>query len=179
MAFADGDLVDADRPRRGHPRTRHLLPHVELVEVLDRGVVQPLAFRHRLDRHLAAERADVQRVPLRVARILCQPIELLYEHAAAPKAVDPPALELDEEAEPGHRKVTHTHRAPVVAAEAAMAAAGAACSFFRRRSLTTRARRSPNTPPSADTAVNPANENSERIDLRYFTPPSYRDRPLI
>jgi hypothetical protein len=59
-----------------------------------------------------------------------------------------------------------------------MAAAGALGSFFRRRSLTTRARRSPNTPPSADTAANPANENNERIDLRYFTLPSYRDRTL-
>jgi len=165
VAFADGDLVDAHRPGRGQAGASHLLPHIELVEILDRGVVQPLKFSHRLHRHLAAERTYVQRIPLRITRIPRKPIELLYEHAATPRAVNSPALELEEDAEARRTHVAHPHRAAIVAPPAAMTAARAPRCVFRRRSSITRARRSPNTPTNPDEAVKPGNEKSAQRDL--------------
>src|SRR6266536_580851 len=169
VALADGDLVDADGPRCGHPGAGHLLRHVDLVEVLHRAVVQALQLGHRLVRHLPTERADVHRVPLREARVLRQPVEPLYVHAAAPPAVDAPALELDVDPPPGHREVAGAVRLLVVTAPRAQAALSAARSFFRRRSTMTRAYRSPNTPARCERATKPGNENSARMDLGAFT----------
>ncbi len=147
----------------------HLLPHVDLVEVLHRAVVQALQLGHRLVRHLPAERADVHRVPLREARVLRQPVEPLYVHATAPSTVDAPALELDVDPPPGHREVASAVRPLVVTAPRAQAALSASRSFFRRRSTMTRAYRSPNTPTSCDRATKPGNENSARMDPGAFT----------
>src|SRR6266511_2786366 len=169
VALADGDLVDADGPRRGHPGAGHLLPHVDLVEVLHRAVVQVLQLGHRLVRHLPAERADVHRVPLREARVLRQPVEPLYVHATAPSTVDAPAFELAVDPPPGHREVAGAVRLLVVTAPRAQAALSASRSFFRRRSTMTRAYRSPNTPASCERATKPGNENSARMDPRAFT----------
>ncbi len=123
MALADGDLVDADGPRRGHAGARHLLLHVELVEVFHRAMVQALQLGDRLVRHVAAQLAHVQGKALRVARVLGQPIEVLYMHAAAPRAADAPALELQVDAQSGHREIAHAAGAFIVTASTAVAAA--------------------------------------------------------
>ena len=107
VPFPDGDLVHADRPRRRRARAGQLLLHVELVEVLHRAVVQMLDLGHRLVGHVATELADVKREALRVARILRQPVELLYEHGAAPRAPHAPALELEVDAPVGGTNVAH------------------------------------------------------------------------
>jgi hypothetical protein len=65
VALTDRDLVDADGPWRGHPGALDLLLHVDLVEVLHRGLVQVLQLGDRLVGHLTAERAHVHRVRVR------------------------------------------------------------------------------------------------------------------
>lgn len=123
VALADGDLVDADGPRGGHLGSLHLLAHVELVEFFDGTVVQVLELGHGLVRHVAAELAHLQGKAPRIARVTGQPVEAFYMHAAAPRAVDAPALELKVDSKPGHRKVAHPAGAFIVAASEAMAAA--------------------------------------------------------
>src|SRR6266545_4997506 len=160
-------------------RLREVAHDVELVEDdagLGRVPLQRVAeglphlqLGHRLVRHLPAERADVHHVPLREARVLRQPVEPLYVHAAAPPAVDAPAFELDVDPPPGHREVAGAVRLLVVTAPRAQAALSASRSFFRRRSTMTRAYRSPNTPASCERATKPGNENSARMDLGAFT----------
>src|SRR3990172_7493355 len=169
VALADGDLVDADGPRRGHPGAGHLLLHVDLVEVLHRAVVQALQLGHRLVRHLPAEATHVHRVPLREARVLRQPVEPLYVHAAAPRTVDPPPLELQVDPPPGHRQVPYPAGSLVVPGAAAPAALPASRGFFRRRRRMTRVYRSPKTPASCAKATKPGSEKSARIVVGAFT----------
>ncbi len=123
VAFTDGDLVDTDGTRGGHAGTLQLLLHVQLVEVLHRAMVQALHLGDYLIRHVAAQLAHMQGKALGVARILCQPIEVLYMHAIAPRTVDTPALELQVDAQPSHREIAHTAGAFIVTASTAVAAA--------------------------------------------------------
>src|SRR3546814_19612802 len=73
---------------------------------------------------------------LGVARVLRQPVQPFYMHAAAPGAVDPPTLELNVKIPTCHTQVAGTEQAFVVAAAAAMAAVRAHRCFFRRRTDT-------------------------------------------
>src|SRR3989442_2647943 len=139
VALADGDLIDADGPRRGEPGLRDLLLHVDRVEILHRAVVKALQLGHRLVRHLVAERTHVHGEALGVARVLRQPVEPLYVHTTAPRAVDPPALELEVNPPAGHREVAGTAGPLVVAAPTAGTALRAQGGFFRLRSTITRA----------------------------------------
>ena len=58
-----------------------------------------------------------------MARMRGQPVELLYEHVAAPRAPHTPALELEVEPPVGGTDVADADRALVVAATPPMAAA--------------------------------------------------------
>lgn len=102
VTLADRDLVNTDHAGRWHPCPSDLLPHVDLVEVLDRAVMQPLDLADGFVGHLSAQGSYVHREALRVARVLCQPVETLYEHSTAPGAVHPPALELEVDAPVSH-----------------------------------------------------------------------------
>src|SRR5881397_1284531 len=168
VALADGDLIDADGPRRGEPGLRDLLLHVDRVEILHRAVVKALQLGHRLVRHLVAERTHVHGEALGVARVLRQPVEPLYVHTTAPRAGDPPALELEVDPPAGHREVAGPTGPPVAAAATAVTAPRAQGGFFRLRTTITRAYRSPNTPPSAEAATKPGSEKRDRIDLGFF-----------
>jgi len=176
VPLANGDLIASDGPGRRHPRTSHLLGHVELVQVLDRSVVQSFRHRYGLVGHLATERSDVQGVPSRVPRILRQPIHPLYEHGTTPRAVDAPTLELQIDPPTRRRQIPNSTRALVVSAMTPMPAAGARCRFFRRRRTTIRAYRSPNTPCRPASATNPGSEKRALRDLGCFTAPDYRDQ---
>ena len=162
MPFPNGDFVHANRSGRRRARAGQLLLHVELVEVLHRAVVEMLDLGHRLVGHVATKPSDVKREALRVARVLRQPVELLYEHGAAPRAPHAPALELEVYPPVGDANVADPHAALVIAASATMTAARAARCFFRRRRMTTRAKRSPNTPLRRDEAMKPGSENRPR-----------------
>ena len=130
VPLPDGDLVHADRPRRGQAGAGDLLLHVDRVEVLDRAVVEALRLGHRRVGHLAAERPHVHGEALGEARVLRQPVEALYEHAAAPRAVDPKPLELEVDAEPASREVAGTAGALVVTTAATVSTLRAASPFF-------------------------------------------------
>lgn len=151
----------------GSPACATLL-HVDFVEILHGAVVKALQLGHRLVRHLVAEPTHVHGEALGVARVLRQPVEPLYVHTAAPRAVDPPALELEVDPPAGHREVAGPTGPPVVAAATAVTALRAPGGFFRLRSTITRAYRSPNTPPSAEAATKPGSEKRDRIDVGCF-----------
>ena len=123
VPLADGDFVDADNTRCGDPGLRDLRGHVDLVEFLDRAVVQPLQFTDVLVRHPTAQFTDAHRKALSVARVLRQPIETLYEHTTAPGTVDPPSLEFQVDSPPSGRHVPDSARTLVVATPAPMATA--------------------------------------------------------
>src|SRR5690606_35440770 len=106
--------------------------------------------------------AHVQGEAAGVARVLRQPVQPLYVHAAAAWTVDPPALELHVHDRAGHPQITGTAYAPVVAAAAAVTAVGTHSRFFRRRRITIRVLGSPNTPVSVAAATNPGNESDSR-----------------
>ena len=137
VPLPDSDLVHADRPRRGPAGTGHLLLPVDPVEVLDRAVVEAFRLSHRRVGHLAAERTHMHREALREAGVRRQPVEALYEHATAPRAVDPKPLELDIDPEPASREIAGPAGALVVAPAAPVATRRAVGRFFRRRSTRT------------------------------------------
>lgn len=139
VPLPDGNLVHADRPRRGPAGAGHLLLHVDPVEVLDRAVVEALRLSHGRVGHLAAECPHMHREALRDAWVLRQPVEAFYEHVPAPRAVDPNALELDIDAKPASRKVAGPAGAFVVAPAAPVSTLLANRCFFRRRNIRTRA----------------------------------------
>ena len=130
VPLPDGDLIHTDRPRRGQAGTGNLLLHVDRVEVLDRAVVEALRLGHCRVGHLAAARAHMHREALSEAWVRRQPVEALYVHAAAPRAVDPKPLELEVDAEPASREIAGTAGACVVATAAPVATLRADRRFF-------------------------------------------------
>jgi hypothetical protein len=123
---------------------------------------------HRGVRHLAAQRADVQREPEGVPRVPGQPVEPFYEHGVTPGAGHPPAWELDGDAPAGHREVARANGVLVVPAETPVFAAGAHGRLFRRCRSMTRASRSPKTPRRLAQATHPGWENSRRKESGPF-----------
>src|SRR5690606_38203171 len=119
-------------------------------------------FGHCLVGHAPAQAAHMQGEAAGVARVLRQPVQPLYVHAAAARTVDPPALEFHVHDRVDHPQITGTAYALVVAAAAAMTAVRTHRGFFRRRRLTIRAFGSPNTPLSVAAATKPGNENNSR-----------------
>ena len=67
VPLPDGNLVHADRLRRGQAGAGNLLLQVDPVENLDRAVVEALRLSHCRVGHLAAERAHMHREALREA----------------------------------------------------------------------------------------------------------------
>jgi len=130
VPLPDGNLVHADRPRRGQAGTGNLLLQVDPVEVLDRAVVEALRRGHGRVGSLAAECPHMHREALREAWVLRQPVEALYEHATAPRTVDPKPLELDIDPEPASRKVAGTAGACIIAPAAPVATLRADRCFF-------------------------------------------------
>jgi len=165
VPLPDGDLVHADRPRCGQAGAGDLPLHVERVEVFDGTVVEALRLGHCRVGHLAAERAHVHGEALSEAWILGQPVEALYVHAAAPRAVDAPALELDVDPEPASREVAGTAGALVVATAAPVATLRTDRCFFRRRNTNTLAERSPKTPTRWEAAMKPGSEKRPRMEV--------------
>ena len=137
VPLPDGNLVHADRPRRGQAGTGNLLLHVDPVEVLDRAVVEALRLGHGRVGHLAAECPHMPREALCEAWVRRQPVEALYEHATAPRTVNPKPLELDIDPEPASRKVAGTAGAFIIAPAAPVATLRADRCFFRRRNTST------------------------------------------
>jgi len=105
---------------------------------------------------------------LGIARVLRQPVKMLYMHAAAPRAVDTPAFELQVDAPAGNREITYPQDPFVVTSPAAVSTVRTGGCFFLRLSFMIRAYRSPNTPFNWEAATKPGNANSERIDLVFF-----------
>jgi hypothetical protein len=105
---------------------------------------------------------------LGIARVLCQPVMMLYMHAATPRTFDTPAFKLQIDPPTGNRKIPHVQDLLVITSPAAVATVRTDRSFFRLLSWMTRAYRSPNTPLNREAAVNPGNENSEPIVLGFF-----------
>ena len=168
MSLADGDLINADGPGRWQPRQVNLLLHVELVEIFHRAVVQALHLGNSLVRHVPAQLAYMHGKALGIARVICQPVKMLYMHAATPRAIDTPAFKLQVDPPAGNRQIPYPQALLVVTPPAAVTAMRTDRGFFRLLSRITRAYRSPNTPLIREAATKPGNANSERIDLVFF-----------
>jgi len=130
--------------------------------------VQTFHLSHGLVRHIPTQMAHMQCKALRIARILCQPVKVLYMHAVTPRATDTPAFKLQVDPPAGNREVACPHDFLVVTPPASISTVTTQSCFFRLLRWITRAYRSPNTPTNFDQAVNPGKANNERIDLGFF-----------
>lgn len=99
-----------------------------------------------LVRHIPAQLAHMHGKALGIARVLRQPVKMLYMHADALRTVDTPAFELQIDPPVGNRKITDPQDSFVVTSPTAMSTVRAEGCFFRRLSFMMRAYRSPNTP---------------------------------
>ena len=130
VPLADGDLVDADDPRRGATRPAELLPHVLLVQLLDGVPVEVQFLGDRLDGALPAPPPDIEGEPPGVERVVRRPVEPFALHASAPAAVDPSYREVEEDPPVATSDVADAAWSLVV--EGAMSsAADSADRFFR------------------------------------------------
>ena len=180
MPLANGDLINTDGPGCRQSRQVNLLLHVELVEIFHRAMVQALHLGNSLVRHVPAQFAYMHGKALGIARIICQPVKILYMHAATPRAIDTPAFKLQVDPPTGNREIPYPQDLLFVTSPAAVSTARTDRGFFRLLSWTTRAYRSPKTPLNREVATKPGNMNSERIDLVSFMRLAYpKNRSLF
>ena len=88
--------------------------------------------------------------------------------AAAPRAIDTPAIELQADPPAGNREITYPQVPFVVTSPTTVSTVRTDGCFFLRLSFMMRAYRSPNTPFNWEAATKPGNANSERIDWVFF-----------
>jgi hypothetical protein len=157
VPLADGDLVDADDPRRRAARPTELLPHVLLVQLLHGVPVEVQLLGDRLDGALPASPPDVEGEPPGVERVVRQPVQPFAFHAATPTAVDPPYRQVEVDAAIATGDVADTPRSLVVEGAVGAPAHAAARFFRRRRRVMTTAQRSPNSPRRSADGVKPGN----------------------
>ncbi len=173
MPLADGDLIHTDRRGGGHGVTAQLFSHIQFVQILDGGVVQPLGAGHVLDGHRAGQCPDVQRITRRVPRIARQPVQVLHAHPAVRTAYARP-FELKRDAKSTRAEIPCPHHAPVIDRTTRVATARTGAGLFLRRSVATRQSGSPNTPLSFAAARNPGNEYSSHQVRARFIDGSFR-----
>jgi len=131
VAFLDRDLVDADYLRRRCPRPPQLLPHVLLLEVLDRLPVEMQFLGDVLDRRGATATAHIEGEALRVGAVAREERQRLLPHRAALNALDAPYLDVQEDSEASTREIPYPLALAVV--EAPVLATAGARRFFERR----------------------------------------------
>lgn len=171
VSLADGDLVHADRRSSRHRMPAQLLGHVQLVQVLDRGVVQSLGLGHVLDGHLATQCTHMQRIAGRITRVVGQPVQVLHANPAARTTYADP-FKLQHHAKATGRKIPRSRHAPIIDRAASPATARTGAGLFLRRNRTTRTSGSPKTPLRCAAALNPGNEyNSHHIRARFIGVP--------
>ena len=88
MPLADGELVDADGPRRGIASPAELLLHILLVQILDRMPVEEEFVGDFPDGRLATPPADGEGETLGVEGIVGEPFQAFGLHAVAAPAED-------------------------------------------------------------------------------------------
>src|SRR5690606_31634497 len=125
------------------------------VELLDRVPVEHVLASYISNRLGPALLADEVSESLRAKRAVEQPLESLAPHLAAFPAADAPKIHFEVDPVVTRGQIADPARPPVVPA-AMLGPTGAADCFFERRfSRMTRAQRSPKTPRSLRTGVNP------------------------
>lgn len=78
MTFLDRQFIDADDLRGWLWGLGQPVLHGLDIQILDRVLVQVQQFGHGLIRHIPTQEADLLGEPLRVTRILRQPVEPLH-----------------------------------------------------------------------------------------------------
>jgi len=162
VAFANGDLVDADHRGPRVPEARQLRAHVQLVHLFDGMPLEVQIRRHFFDGGAAALLAHVEGEPFRVVRIGREPVEPFPLHAAAQPAADAPYVDLEPDAQVAARQIADTADGSVVPRPMAGPTRPASCFFPRRLSVITRARGSPTTPTIVRPGVKPGNRYASR-----------------
>ena len=132
VAFPDRDLIDANDAWFWRSSQTHLLAHVDFVEVFDGVPIQMHQPRHVLDRHRAAQAADLRREPQAVFCVLRQKRQLLVFDAAG-RALHAAHLEIEINFPVAATEIARPPPALVVESAAGFSAA-AANGFFERRS---------------------------------------------
>src|SRR5947209_5731201 len=132
MPLGDGDLVDADHPRRGRTGPTQLLAHVLLVQLLDRMPIERELLGHLLDGGIAAAPADEVGEPLGIERIVGEPVQPFAFHAATPGALDPTDREGEVDPFVAARQIADAAWSLVVVGAKGLST-DAAERFFRRR----------------------------------------------
>src|SRR5258707_5217570 len=158
VAFADGDLVDADRSRPGRTGTLELGPHVLHLQCLDRLPVQLEFLGDIADRCLPAAAADIERKAFGEVRIVRQKVQPFALHGAAVAARDATHFEFENNPKSRARQVANLPHPPIVPAVVDPPTTAANRFFERRSSRTIRTSGSPNTPTTLAIARKHANE---------------------
>jgi hypothetical protein len=148
VAFANRDLVDADRLGARRARLGQLCSHVLLLECLDGVPIKMQLLGQVLDRGRTAAPADVASKPLRIERVVGQELQPLALHSAATAALNAPNFELEVDPRVAAGQIASPTRAPVVPPRLRSTAAAAGRFFEHRTRRRTRALGSPKTPLS-------------------------------
>jgi hypothetical protein len=160
VALPDRDFVDANRLGSRRASLGKLRAHVLLLQSLDRLPVQIQFFGNVLDGADPTATPDEPGEALRVERIVGKKIELLAHHLATGATVNPTDLELHIDPGVAAGQIARSPRRTVVPAHVRPITFLAYGFFERRTIVTTRAKESPNTPPSC------SRDESQETDMR-------------
>jgi hypothetical protein len=155
VTLLNRDLVHANHAGLGLARAPELLPHITLVELLDRVPIEHVLLGDVLDGLVSAFRTDDVAEALGAKRAIKQPLQSLASHGLALPALDPPEVHLEVDAVVATREIADLARLLIVPAAMGGCARPANCFFERRLSRMTRAQRSPKRPVSSRTGVKP------------------------
>ena len=157
VPLADRHLVDPDDLRPRGAGTTELLPHVLLLQLLDRVPVQAQFLGDVLDARCTASPADVVGEPLRVEGVVGEKVERFPFHRAADPTKDPPDRDLKVHPRVAAGEIPNEAKLVVVEGSVNRPA-GTAKSFFPLRSRRRiRALGSPKIPRTIETGRKPGN----------------------
>ena len=166
VALLDRDLIDADHLGTRCTLPAQLLPHVLLLQLLDRFPVEMKLLGDVPDGRCSTPPADEERKALGVERIVREPVERLTLHLAAAPTRHPPQLHLQVHTLVAARQIANAPD-PLVVVAPVPSATDTACRFFRRRvSETSSAMRSPKTPWTSAPGTTPGNRYASRNSRR-------------
>lgn len=146
MPLSNRNLVNANRFWRWTSRPPKLLPHVRLLQRLDRVPIQTRLLRHIPDRHRPASSPHKESKSLRVERIVGKKGELLLSHLPAMPTTNTPNRKFQIDSGIPAREVPNTTGLSIVQAPMNLPARTTSRFFWRRTKVITRALGSPKIP---------------------------------
>jgi hypothetical protein len=138
VSFSYGYFIHANGTRCRRTCELNVSAHIQRVQIFHGAVMYPLYLGNTTHRHITTQVSYVHCETLGITRIFGQSIQVFYMHRCTRRALDPPTFELNIDAPPCDRQITHPQCFAIISGRTPMPTTRTEGCFFLRPKVMTR-----------------------------------------